>query len=248
MAKHSDTGTKTFSSLSMLIWLDISHNLIESLQRGTFWGLTYMKKLDISSNPLSYLNDDAFEGTLSLHRLSLSNCTSLLWLSSSVVGTLRSVEVLDMSESNVVPLQLQTLREVPIGTLNLTGSRLSSHNLEFLKSTLHLQRLVSDQRGLCCHTVVTGVCIGSPGYKCLSLFSKAGWLFCFVISIIIAVTNIITFVYNIRVSANVDLVVTGNLAIANLIMLLPILVLLIWGMNYEQLFLFYDSFLAEEEI
>jgi hypothetical protein len=139
----------TFENLNSLVRLDLSYNSIEHLDRNAFSGLVKLNYIDLGENKLQYLHPDTFLELPSIKYVILGenpglqiptdsnfiNSHSLLHLDisycnvSSVSGetfaNISAVKWLDLSNNNLMSLDINTLRALPkLSTLLLSRNQL----------------------------------------------------------------------------------------------------------------------------
>ncbi|XP_030068510.1 toll-like receptor 13 [Microcaecilia unicolor] len=132
----------SFRHLQELVLLRLDFNNLEMIYDGAFENLTSLRTLNISSNTIANLSQGAFRGLGNLSLLLLQN-NKLLQIQEGTFHLLESLATLDLSFNllgnfNDVVHSLSSLKNLRI--LNLCGNRLSSleHVAEFPRSLSNL--------------------------------------------------------------------------------------------------------------
>ena len=126
------------SRFKSVIKLDLSRNYITKLLRGIFNDLSNLYFLDLSWNPLAFIDTNSLSSLNSLHLLSLSHSKSLFELLESSFAGLKSIDVLDLSNSCLTYLHPKFLGNTQKGLLNLIGSKLDYAGVLSMGSTVIL--------------------------------------------------------------------------------------------------------------
>ncbi|XP_075220949.1 uncharacterized protein LOC142324142 [Lycorma delicatula] len=130
-----------------LIKLDLSENLISSINYATFIGGESLINLDLSSNFIQDFNPGTFSGLFRLTKLKLSK-NPLKWIPniSSV-----SLQYLDVSDCEIAEISYSISYNIPqIRTLNL-----SNNPIEFLSNEIHLDYLTELDLSYCRITMIS---------------------------------------------------------------------------------------------
>ena len=107
------TPRESFGRLRKLENLDVSGNIISTVEDSALDGLPGLKTLKLSSNSLAALPSDLFRGSLDLRELHLQN-NSLSGLAADLFAGLRHLVVLNVSQNE---LKSDTLSGETFGTL-----------------------------------------------------------------------------------------------------------------------------------
>lgn len=114
----------TFSSLSMLVHLNLAGNSLKEIRRDMFSGLSNLSLLNLSSTWLSALPEDVFDDLRSLHVLSLTH-NSIKTLPPNVFRNLGA-----LTELNLCSNKLKALESPFSGLSSLISLYLSENDLE----------------------------------------------------------------------------------------------------------------------
>ncbi|KAL1254835.1 hypothetical protein QQF64_012896 [Cirrhinus molitorella] len=128
--------------------LNLTNNLLKTLSRRQFPGLTRLRELDLSGNVLTTIEVDAFVGLQSLLVLRLSR-NRLKIIPVGAFSALPSVQLLDISENEILVLLDDMFREMP----SLQKLEASENDLVFISNRAfanldNLQELVLDRCNL----------------------------------------------------------------------------------------------------
>lgn len=227
---HKYILRETFANMGLLLLLDLSWCSIVTMESGSFTSLVTLYKLDLSHNAVDYLAKDTFAGLSSLRHLDLS------W------NPMRDLDArscfLDCSEQGL-NVQMLILMNTTV------GQRARSTNCFTDTVTV-----LSDQIGLCCLKVVSGKCITTTHKgKCHSLLVYNSWhIYNWIMVIIIALSNGCVIVYQLVVCdrQDVDNIFVSNLALANLLVGVPLYLLSKWHSKYATEFPFVETFISAQ--
>lgn len=231
-----------FISLNMLLKLDLSYNLIESASENTFVGLSSLRHLDMSWNPLRRLDIQTVDSISVLDTLILRHTKlhSLLFI--AVLSKGDGVSLVDMSYSGVVSLGDCSLRRPMLKLLNITGTLLTYSRTESSRCFDEIVSVISDQTGLCCLSIIKGKCnIKSQTRDCPYFFGHNAWLSNTYASIgVVFSNNIIVIIYSSYVHG-ADTIFLKNLAIGNMLLLVPLYMFSRWQSVYGTEISFYEK-------
>lgn len=238
----------SFTPLMALYKLDLSHNTVDYLDKDTFAGLSCLQHLDLSWNPMRDIDARTFDGLTNLNILILkhSRLTAIPSISSSMS---HSISVLDISHGGNVGFldcSEQVLNVQMLILMNTTvGQRATSTNCFTDTVTV-----LSDQIGLCCLKVVSGKCITTTHKnKCHSLLVYNSWhIYNRIMVVIIALSNGCVIVYQlvVRDRQDVDNIFVSNLALANVLVGVPLYLLSKWHSKYAAEFPFFEAYISAQ--
>ena len=235
------------SRFKSVIKLDLSRNYITKLLRGIFNDLSNLYFLDLSWNPLVFIDTNSLSGLNSLHLLSLSHSKSLLKILESSFTGLKSIDLLDLSNSGLTYLHPKFMGSTQIGLLNLIGSELNYAGVLLHGFHGHIELFQSDQYGLCCLHFITSAC-NSQSVPCRSVLSRGFTAFIVFTCILIAVSNVGVISYSMSAGGRIDIIITGHMALTGLLMLVPISILLVWNERFGSEIAFFESVIVAESM
>ncbi|KAH9513289.1 hypothetical protein Btru_034549 [Bulinus truncatus] len=125
---------KTLTSLNFppdTVHLDLAHNALSVLTKGSFIQLSSLQKLNLSSNLITYIEPGAFDGLQSLKKLDLSN-NAIGAISSNMFTGLPKLEKLFLSSNRI--------SVIPDGTFNdLRSMKRIEFSSQYLRCDCHLK-------------------------------------------------------------------------------------------------------------
>ena len=247
--KHAlvELSSYIISPFVSVIILDLSHNYITRLHSGIFQGLSKLYILDLSWNPIIFIDRNSLSGLNSMHLLSLSHSKSLFAILESAFSGPKSIDILDLANSGLTYLHPKFMGSTQLGLLKLTGSELDYAGALPQGFHSHIEVFEVDQDGFCCLKIITSTCY-SKRVPCKSLFSSRFGAFVIFISVMIGTSNVGVIFYSISVRSRIDVVITGNMAVASLVILVPISTLLNWNERFGSEILFLERVLGTETI
>lgn len=146
MAKNkiSKINTSTLKSLTKLIYLNVSYNMISEFSYDLLTGLKSMERLDFQQNMLTYIPVGTFRN-LSLVELNLKN-NHLGVIKENAFETLMQMKYLDLSFNKIEQIAENAFNNVPnIEILNLMGNKLSAFTGNEFSFETKLKQLILSQ-------------------------------------------------------------------------------------------------------
>lgn len=240
-----NTTTHSLSSLNLLFKLDLSHNVIDSLEETQFEGLTNLQYLDMSWNPLHNLESKIFDNLVNLDTLILKHCEIKAIPFILIDGTMQ-MSLLDVSNLGLVKLGRCSVIGPTIQLVNLTGTIVAYSGTGGLGCLNDAITVLSDQTGFCCLDSIEGNCIAEDGSRrCRSFWGYNSWLGQSYVSLtLVLFGNFFVIMYTSR-THDVDNAFLGNLAAGNLLLVIPLYLFSIWESKYGTEFSFYETFLSK---
>ena len=204
-----------FFYLHDLARLDLSHNALLSLVKGSLDSLTNLMELDISWNPLRSFEPQVLAHMGKLRVLSLHHC-QLNAVSDIALPNTQTLDILDMSFVGVIDLGCLFVR---VTVFNLTKTMIHSSRDYSKRCWKDISHVVSDQAGLCCLGFFKDKC--NAGWEierktCQSLLpNQTLLLYCCTLTMVIATCNCCVFIYKVLTKSR-DAMLICNLALANI--------------------------------
>ena len=239
----SISSGRSFLQLNVLVKLDLSHNAISSLAHDSFHGLINLMELDISWNPLGYLEPQAFVHMSRLRALSMQHCQLGLFPDMFLPSN-QTFDILDMSSGGMVDLGCFSMR---VDVLNLTETNIRFNKEYSKRCWKDVSHVVSDQTGLCCLGFFKERCDGGWAVKrqtCQSLFpSQVLLIYCCILFMVITTCNCCVFIYKLLTQTR-DALFICNLAVADILIAVPLYLFMIWHVSHGTEFTFFETFLS----
>ncbi|PAV83404.1 hypothetical protein WR25_16135 [Diploscapter pachys] len=136
----SELPIESFSSLSKLKHLDISHNNLLSLNGKVFKGLNSLETLHLDFNDIE-LSSESFAGLPNLRRLSISY-NSLAFLPSDVFHTISTLQHLELSSNKLLSISPSIFSSLPsLKTVKLDRNLISTLESGIFSAQKELQIL-----------------------------------------------------------------------------------------------------------
>ena len=228
-----DLPAMCFSAMRSLIKLDISHNEITAVPIGLFTGLDNLKELDLSNNPITVIGDNAFNIMQTLRRLLLQTC-NLYRFSFTTISSHGSVALLNLSDNMLTTFDSEEDDVPRAHTLDLTGNELQYETVSKTNVFDNVKLIISDQSGICCIKSIVNKCHSIlPVEKCVPLLPhKFPVTYGYTLGTIIVVSNIAVVLNIATNTVTTQSLLTGNLALANSLIALPIYTISYWNHVY----------------
>ena len=232
-----------FLELNLLVKLDVSHNAVSSLTYGSLHGLINLMELDISWNPLSYLEPRTFVHLSRLHVLFIQHCQLGLF-PDNLFPSSPTLDIIDMSSCGMVDLGCFSVR---VNVLNLTKTIIRFDKDYSKRCWKDVSHVVSDQTGFYCLDFVKERCAGSWAIECKNcqaLFpSQVLLIYCCFLIMVIGTCNCCVFIYKLLTQTR-DAVFICNLALAEMLIVVPLYLFITWHVSHGAEFAFYEAVLS----
>lgn len=235
-----------FPSLKSVIKLNISRNRIAYVDYSPFSTLSNLRKLDLSRNPIIELIGRVFVGLNSLTHLYLHH-SKLDFVSELVFTDIHHINILDISSSVIRKLSHICFNGTFVDLLDLRGTLLTPSQARSNWCVRQVSIVLSDQKGVCCLNVFQRKCSLTYGHiwDCRPLLVNSVYAYClYTATIFTFLSNGVSLLFNLHVTGP-DSGLVANLALANMIMTIPIYAVAQWNSDYGTEISFYEAFIND---
>ena len=264
--KHSWQGysLRNLFTLSHLLILDLSHSEKRITEEGELVGFPNLCVLLLSNNSFDYVVEGFFQNAVSLRELDLS-WNPITHLNEFSLGGLNFLRHLSLRHCHLKTVSIYTFSEISILSLDLSENQLdifgvycvqgNVHHIQFLNLSTNIigninhfkedcvKVLLSDQEGLCCLEKLKGFCVSNrKGEKCAALLSSPLFVYGCTVTALITFSNVGAIIYNLHLS-DLQAALSALLALANLLITVPLCSLITWHSKYGKEFVYHGHFL-----
>ena len=251
-------------TLPSLLILDVSHNLKYKTLKSELVGLRNLQTLLLSNNSLSIIAVGFFQGVESLRKLDLS-WNALKYLQWQSFKGLRYLDHVVLHHCELTAIDMGAV-SLYIVLLDISFNQLSrldipcdeshsqkvdmviilANNIRYINTATNscVSQFISDQKGFCCLSGLSGRCTSDKGYKCKSLLQSYVFVYTCTIGIFILIHNIAAMIYNLYVP-DVQSISIALLSLTGLLITEPLFSLIIWHAHYQKELLYHEIFISK---
>ena len=225
-----------FISCQNMMYLNLSFNDISSIKKMSFYGLINLYELHLDGNPLINIEADGFYGLISLPVLRLS---SLQWMASCALFHLKSLEYIDIINSNIEVMDDEFFCDLP----KLKVASFYNNNIDYItgqpfSALHHLVQLNTDDEHLCCSLPSSVKCsntIHDEGQTCGHILPhQALHIIIWMCGLTMLVSNILSLLFWIHHTHKKSwLILIIGLTVSDLFMAVYLLLLVITDLYYN---------------
>ncbi|RWS29508.1 G-protein coupled receptor GRL101-like isoform X1 [Leptotrombidium deliense] len=237
----------TFKSLWQLKVLYLNDNRIDAIEANTFIGLANLRSLVLKGNRIKSIEALGFNGMSSLKSLDLSN-QMLENISRNTFLGLRSLVNLDLSHNNLKTLEEGVFNGLSaLIHLDLSRNKFNIIAPRVFHGLTSLTTLVTDEFRFCCLVHPSIQCSPEPDEfsSCEDLMSNIVLRFCiWVLGVIAFFGNVLVLIWRLfnRASNRLHSFLISNLALADLLMGIYLMIIACVDFYYRGVYIVYDDY------
>ncbi|XP_060595926.1 G-protein coupled receptor GRL101-like [Ruditapes philippinarum] len=240
-----------FDRVVNLMHLDLSFNNINTLSNYVFSSLKYLAKLELHGNfKLAYIAKHALSGLANIQNLNFANAKLVKILADSFSGL--TLKKLDLSNNRIQEIEDFAFRDAVISEISFRGNSIRTFNKEIFTGLIGLNTLITPAFKFCCirpNYVGEKNCYPKQDEfsSCDDLMRNSVLQFLiWLIGITALLGNLLTIVYRLhydrqRLKLGFGIFVT-NLAVADFMMGLYLLIIAIADSAFRKRYIFVDDY------
>ena len=155
---NADHKLYPYKNLTKLIYLDISWNKFQYIQKNIFNDVNDLEFINLEGNTLSVIYSFGFQGLHAVKTLSLRR-TFVKIIQKCAFCNIQQLQILDLSQNHLTALPDIGLRTLPnLHTLNITYNTIIDMYNEIFIDLLKLELILTTTPAVCCYAQRTSNC------------------------------------------------------------------------------------------